>query len=101
MFKHNLLLTYRNFKRHKSTFLINLIGLSCGLACALVIYLWVNDELSFDKYHANDSTLYQVMANIKSDEGIDTRKYTPHTLAEVLALEILFPIPGGPAIINI
>jgi putative ABC transport system permease protein len=72
MFKHNLLLSYRNFKRHKGTFLINLAGLSCGLACALVIYLWVNDELSFDKYHVNDSRLYQVMTNIESEKGKDT-----------------------------
>jgi putative ABC transport system permease protein len=86
MFRHNLLLACRNFKRHKSTFLINLIGLSSGLACVLLIYLWVNDELSFDKYHVNDSRLYQVMANIKSDKGIDTKKYTPHLLAEVLPL---------------
>ncbi len=88
MFKHNLILTYRNFKRHQSTFLINLIGLSSGLACVLVIYLWVNDELSFDKYHANDSRLYQVMTNVKSEKGIDTRKDTPHTLAEVLPSEM-------------
>ena len=88
MFKHNLLLTYRNFKRHKSTFFINLIGLSCGLACVLVIYLWVNDELSFDKYHVNDSRLYQVMTNVKSENGIETNKNTPHILSEVLALEM-------------
>ncbi len=88
MFKHNLLLIYRNFRKHKSTFLINLIGLSCGLACVLVIYLWVNDELSFDKYHVNDSRLYQVMTNIKSEKGIDTRKDTPHLLTEMLPLEM-------------
>ncbi|MGZ3752994.1 MAG: ABC transporter permease, partial [Mucilaginibacter sp.] len=88
MFRHNLLLIYRNFKRHKSTFFINLIGLSCGLACVLVIYVWVNDELSFDKYHENDSRLYQVMTNVKSEKGVDTRKYTPHTLAELLPVEM-------------
>jgi ABC-type antimicrobial peptide transport system permease subunit len=68
--------------------LINLIGLSCGLACVLIIYLWVNDELSFDKYHKNDGRLYQVMTNVKSEKGIDTRKDTPHTLVEVLPLEM-------------
>lgn len=88
MFKHNLLLFYRNFKRYKSTFLINVIGLSCGLACVLVIYLWVNDELSFDKYHANDNRLYQVMTNVKSETGIETNKNTTHILSEVLALEM-------------
>jgi len=49
MFRHNLKLSLRNFKRDKSTFLINLIGLSTGLACALMIYLWVADELNVDK----------------------------------------------------
>ncbi len=41
MLKHNLLLFYRNFRRNKGTFMINLLGLSTGLACALLIYLWV------------------------------------------------------------
>lgn len=90
MFRHNLLLIYRNFKRYKTTFLINLTGLSCGLACVLLIYLWVSDELSFDKYHVNDSRLYQVMANVKSDNGIETNKSTSHMLSEVLPLEIQF-----------
>ena len=45
MLKHNLILVYRNFIRFKSVFLINLIGLSTGLACVLLIYLWVKDEL--------------------------------------------------------
>src|SRR3978361_1019667 len=88
MFKHNLLLFYRNFKRHKSTFLINLTGLSCGLACVLLIYLWVSDEWSFDKYHANDDRLYQVMVSAKTESGIETTKNTPHALSDVLALEM-------------
>ena len=41
MLPYPLLLIYRNFKRFKSTFFINLIGLSTGLACALLIYLWI------------------------------------------------------------
>jgi hypothetical protein len=61
MIKHNLLIIIRNFKRFKSTFLINLIGLSTGLACALLIYLWVTDELAVDKFHKKDDRLYQVM----------------------------------------
>ena len=54
MFRHNLLLSYRNFKRYKSSFFINLIGLSVGLASALLIFLWVNDELNVDKFHEKD-----------------------------------------------
>ena len=61
MFKHSLLLTFRNFVKFKNSFFINLIGLSTGLACALMIYLWVNDELNFDRFHEKDSRLFQVM----------------------------------------
>src|SRR5687768_124862 len=43
MFRHNLLIAFRNFLRYKSSFLINLTGLSSGLACTLLIYLWVSD----------------------------------------------------------
>lgn len=61
MLQHYLLITCRNLRRHKGSFLINLLGLSAGLACTFLIYLWVNDELHFDKFHAKDAQLYQVM----------------------------------------
>src|SRR3712207_1514659 len=43
MIRHTLLLIFRTFKRFKSSFFINLTGLSNGLACAILIYLWIND----------------------------------------------------------
>ena len=89
MLRHNLLLIYRNFKRFKTTFFINLIGLSTGLACTLLIYLWVNDELNVDKYHEKDSRLFQIMEHEKNEEGIlSTKGYTQDFLAEVLASEM-------------
>ena len=88
MFRHNLLLIYRTFQRFKTTFFINLIGLSTGLACALLIYLWVNDELSVDKFHEKDSQLYQVIEHIKNTESIGTTPHTAGLLAEVLKEEI-------------
>ncbi len=68
MFQHNFLVIYRSFKRFKSAFFINLLGLTAGLTCAFLIYLWVNDELSFDKFHARDAQLFQVM-EISSEGG--------------------------------
>jgi len=88
MFKHSLLLIYRNYKRFKSTFFINLIGLSTGLACTLAIYLWVNDELHFDKFHENDKRLFQVMENWREANGIITKPETPHQLAAALMTEM-------------
>jgi putative ABC transport system permease protein len=87
MLRHNLLIIYRNIKRNKSTFFINLIGLSTGLACCLLIYLWVNDEINMDKFNKNDSRLFQVMENAKQNNGISTQAYTPDLLAETLAKE--------------
>jgi hypothetical protein len=88
MLRHTILLIYRTIKRFKSTFFINLIGLSSGLACALLIYLWVNDELHVDRFHANDSQLYQVMENNPNLDGIRTQDRTPDLLAETMAAEL-------------
>lgn len=88
MFQHNLLLIYRNFKRFKGTFFINLIGLSTGLACTLMIYLWVNDEVSFDKFHQKDSRLFQAMLNHQNAGSLETSEATPALLAEALAEEM-------------
>jgi len=89
MFRHNLKLTLRNFKKDTATFLINLIGLSTGLACALMIFLWVNDELSVDKFHEKDAQLFQVMKHSTSPSGdINSFAWTPAPLAKALRTEM-------------
>jgi putative ABC transport system permease protein len=70
MFRHNLTLTFRNFNRHKRSFLINLTGLSTGLACALLIFLWVSDEISIDRFHKKDDQIYQVMRQNHSEGAL-------------------------------
>ncbi|GAB5526961.1 MAG: ABC transporter permease [Roseivirga sp.] len=84
MFKHNLLISYRSFLRSKSTFFINLIGLSSGLVCTLLIYLWVADELSMDAFHENDNRLYQVMRNHDVNDEIVTTTSMSGLLADEL-----------------
>jgi putative ABC transport system permease protein len=88
MLQHSLLLFIRNIRRNKTSFFINLIGLSTGLACALLIYLWVQDELMVDKFHEKDSRLFQVMHNMHGPNGIDTWENTPGLLAQALAEEM-------------
>lgn len=87
MLKHFLLLVYRNFQRSKSYFTINLVGLSTGLACTLLIFLWVRDELNMNKFHAKDDRLYQVMEHQKYADGIMTTTSTPGLLSETLKAE--------------
>ena len=55
MIRHLLNLSFRNFARHKTSFLVNLTSLSVGLACVVLIYLWVADELNVDKFFENDT----------------------------------------------
>lgn len=88
MIKHNFLITYRGFLRNKTSFLINLAGLSTGLAAVLLIYLWVTDELSVDKFHQKDAQLYQVLHNNPNSDGVHTTSTTPGLLAKALAEEL-------------
>ena len=88
MFKHHLLLALRSFKRFKNSLFINLTGLSTGLACTMLIFLWVNDELKVDRFHAKDDRLYQVMEHQKYADNIMTTTSTPGILAEGLKDEI-------------
>ena len=88
MVRHNLLLAYRHLKKHKASFFINLIGLSTGLACAILIFLWVSDELGVDKFHNKDARLYQLMQNFSTPAGIETKEHTPGSLAAALAKEL-------------
>ena len=88
MFRHNLLIIYRSFKRFKSTFIINLLGLSTGLASALLIYLWVDSELHMDKFHENDNRLYNVMDSHMQNDGWNTMIETSGAAADALAAEM-------------
>ncbi len=88
MIRHTFLLILRNFRRFRSSFFINLIGLSTGLASALLIYLWVMDERATDRFHANEGRLFQVMANHHNSDRVETMEATPDPLALALAREI-------------
>ena len=67
MFKTNFKIAWRNLIKDKQFTFLNVLGLSAGLACTLLIYLWVTDELSYDKFFANDSRLYQLMEHRTGD----------------------------------
>src|SRR5262249_51636193 len=65
-----------------------ILGLSTGLACALLIGLWVFDEMSVDKYNSKDARLYQVMQNIETSNGIKTGTFTPGLLGRAIKREV-------------
>lgn len=108
--QHNILITIRTFWRNKTAFYINLCGLSIGLACVLLIYAWIADEVSFDRFHEKSERIYLVRAGYTSSTGIRTINYTPALLAEAMATELpevetavamnpFVDIFGGPGIV--
>lgn len=60
MLKNYLKISLRNLSRHKIYTFINIAGLSLGMACALLLYLYIKDELSFDRYHDKSDRIYRV-----------------------------------------
>ncbi len=88
MFKHNFLITIRNFRRYKGAFLINLTGLSVGLLSALLIYFWVYSEVTVDTFHEKDEQLYQVMRNSDYGQGIRVHNNNSDLLVPALKEEI-------------
>jgi putative ABC transport system permease protein len=60
MFRHFLLMAARSFAKHKLYGIINIAGLSVGLACAILITLFVRDEISYDKWIPNSENLYRL-----------------------------------------
>jgi len=84
-----LKIAWRNLVKHRQFTLLNLLGLSTGLACALLIYLWVQDELRIDTFNKKDSQLYQVIKTSHNGDGsIETHETTPCLLAQSMAGEI-------------
>ncbi|HYC84006.1 MAG TPA: ABC transporter permease, partial [Chryseosolibacter sp.] len=68
MFHHNLVITYRIVKRYKASFFINLLGLSTGLACSILILLWVQNEISYDRFHAHADKIFRLTAEIRDEK---------------------------------
>jgi putative ABC transport system permease protein len=71
MLKNYFKIAWRNLIKDRQFTVLNVLGLSVGLACTLLIGLWVADELGMEKYNPNDARLYQVMTRYPSegDEG--------------------------------
>ena len=88
MILNTLKLIFRGFARNKGAFSINLIGLSIGLASALMIYYWVADEMKVDKFLKAENGPYELIMHFQEEEGLSTGFSTPSQLAEYLAQDI-------------
>jgi putative ABC transport system permease protein len=88
MLKNYFLTAWRNLTRNRAFSLINILGLALGLACSLLILLWVQDELRMDAFHAHGPQLYAVYERAFSDGKVDAGLRTPGLLARELKRKI-------------
>ncbi len=84
MIKNFFKITLRNLLRRKIFSSINILGLSIGMASALLILLWVQNELSFDRFYSNTDRLYQMYNKDKYDGGIHAWNRTPNVMTAAL-----------------
>src|ERR1043165_6843938 len=73
MLKNYLKIAWRNLKKNRTYSFINIAGLASGMAVALLIGLWIWDELSFDSYFPNHKKLAEIMIHqqLKDESGTD------------------------------
>src|SRR6187399_1441294 len=88
MFKTYLKTTIGNLKNNKAYSFLNIFGLAIGIACAGLIFLWVENELNYDQFNTKKDILYYVRENQKYDTYTATFGSTPGVLAPAMQTEI-------------
>src|SRR6476660_2514538 len=88
MFKNYFKTAIRNLWNNKSYSLLNILGLTIGITCAALIFLWVEDELNYNKSNEKIDHVYQVMENQPFDAKTYTFSATPGVLAQSMKAEI-------------
>ncbi|SKB56830.1 ABC transporter permease [Dyadobacter psychrophilus] len=88
MLKNYLKIAWRNLLKNKTFSLINILGLALGMACSLLIMLWVQDEIKMDRFHKNDARIFTVMENQHYSGVINTFAATPGILADHIVKDI-------------
>jgi putative ABC transport system permease protein len=88
MFRNYFIMNLRNIRKHTLHSVINIAGLSLGMAVCLLIFLWVQNEFGYDRFHVNRDDIAQVYSELQYSSGIsqiNTGSYFP--LAKVLKNE--------------
>lgn len=88
MLQNSIKITWRSFQKQKLYSLINIAGLALGMACCLLIALWVKEELSYDRFYTRYEDVYAVKYNGKYQDKIYTNEATPGPMAATLKREV-------------
>ena len=84
MIEYNLLMSIRNLKKSRLFSIVNILGLTFGLTCSLLISLWIWDELQFDQFHENGKNIYRLMGDVDNNGESIIREYIPSAMVQPL-----------------
>lgn len=69
MLKNLFKISIRNILKEKGYSIINILGLTIGITCSMFLFMYVFDELSYDKYHSNSENIYRIVSNITEPDN--------------------------------
>ncbi|MES2006190.1 MAG: ABC transporter permease [Bacteroidota bacterium] len=88
MFRNFFKITFRTLWKNKTYSFLNIFGLAIGIACAGLIFLWIENEKSYDTMYAKKNLIYNIRTNQVFDGPIRTFTSTPGPMAPVMKAEI-------------
>src|SRR5688572_1708090 len=88
MIKNYFKVAYRNLLRNKGFSFINITGLAIGMAAAVLILLWVQDERSYDQFHDNKERIYEVWNKVPFDGKIRSWNSVPEPVANAVVKDL-------------
>lgn len=88
MLRNYVKIALRNLWKNRSYSLINVLGLSLGITCCLVIYVFIRYELSFDSFHSQSDQTYRIVEHNRKADGVQYWSSTAYPLAEAIRREI-------------
>jgi putative ABC transport system permease protein len=88
MFKNYFKTAWRNLWKNKTYSFLNIFGLAIGIACAGLIFLWVEDEVNWDSNNTNKNSLYIARVNASVEGGVFTHSSTPGLVAPAMQQQI-------------
>lgn len=100
MIKNYIKIAFRNLRKQKLYSVINIFGLALGIACCIIIYLFVQDEFSYDRFHENGENIYRVeqlrYQKVKSE--LEPTPFFDSRLPEGMSKSPWLPLPLGPTV---
>src|SRR5438552_3434939 len=88
MLRNYFLVAWKNLRKHRLNAGINILGLSVAFTCSILLFLMVHREFSFDRFHKNKASLYEVYSLSHAPEGDEKGTAMSYPVAPTLRSEV-------------